>query len=249
VKQPRRIIVTGGATNIGRAITETFLAEGANVVVGQPDVSVAEPLIKQYGSRVIALPLDLRDVASCEAFIATAAAKLGGIDVLVNNAAVTGPGVTRTISEIDADYIDWVLQVNIRGVLLCSLAAVPHLKKAGGGVIIHISSVNALRPQRGAMVYAASKAAVSSLAQSMGKELAADKIRVVAVAPGAIGTGRNDLLEKELKERGIVSDVSPNLPWGEGVPQDVASVVGFLCSDGGRYVTGTTWVVDGAYLA
>jgi NAD(P)-dependent dehydrogenase (short-subunit alcohol dehydrogenase family) len=249
VKQPRRIIVTGGATNIGRAITETFLAEGANVVVGQPDISVAEPLIQKYGSRVIVLPLDLRDVASCEAFIATAAAKLGGIDVLVNNAAVTGPGVTRTISEIDADYIDWVLQVNIRGVLLCSLAAVPHLRKAGGGVIIHISSVNALRPQRGAMVYAASKAAVSSLAQSMGKELAADKIRVVAVAPGAIGTGRNDLLEKELKERGIVSDVSPNLPWGEGAPQDVASVVGFLCSEGGRYVTGTTWVVDGAYLA
>lgn len=249
MKQPRRIIVTGGATNIGRAITEAFLAEGANVVVGQPDPAVAEPLIKKYGSRVTALKLDLRDAAGCTQFINAAAASLGGIDVLVNNAAVTGPGVTRTVDEIDAEYIDWVLNVNVRGVLLCSLAAVPHLRKAGGGVIIHISSVNALRPQRGAMVYAASKAAVSSLAQSMGKELAADKIRVVAVAPGAIGTGRNDLLEKELKERGIVSDVSPNLPWGEGGPQDVASVVAFLCSDGGRYVTGTTWVVDGAYLA
>jgi NAD(P)-dependent dehydrogenase (short-subunit alcohol dehydrogenase family) len=249
VKQPRRIIVTGGATNIGRAITEAFLAEGANVVVGQPDPAVAASLIEKYGSRVIALPLDLRQPGLCRAFIDEAAARLGGADVLVNNAAVTGPGVTRPLAEIDEAYVDLIFDVNVRGLLFCSQAVVPHLRKAGGGVIVSISSINAIRPQRGAMIYAASKAAVTSLTQSLAKELAIDHIRVVAVAPGAIFTGRNEQLAQELADRGMTSDISGQIPLGEGRPEDVGSVVAFLCSPGARYVTGSTWLVDGGLLA
>jgi NAD(P)-dependent dehydrogenase (short-subunit alcohol dehydrogenase family) len=247
--QSLRIIVTGGATNIGRAITEAFLAQGACVAVGQPDPAVALPLVKQYGDRVIALRVDVGDPAQCRAFIDEAAVRLGGVDVLVNNAAVTGPGATRSLAELDPAHVDLVLNVNVRGVLFCSQAAVPHLRRAGGGVIVHISSINAIRPQRGAMVYAASKAAVSSLAQSMGKELAADKIRVVAVAPGDIATGQNARLTQELASRGIVSDVAGHTPLGQGVPDDIGAVVTFLCSPGGRFVTGTTWVVDGGLLS
>jgi 3-oxoacyl-[acyl-carrier protein] reductase len=249
VKQPKRIIVTGGATNIGRAITEKFLAEGASVAVGQPDPAVAAPLVAKYGSRVIALPLDLRDAERCRTFVEDAAKQLGGVDVLVNNAAVTGPGATRTLAELDAAYIDLVLGVNVRGVLLCSQAVVPHLRRSGGGVIIHISSINAFRPQRGAMVYAASKAAVSSLAHSMGKELAADGIRVVAVAPGDIGTGQAEGMVRELKQRGMASEIIGATPLGVGAPEDIGAVVAFLCSEGGRFVTGTTWLVDGGLLA
>ncbi len=249
VKQPRRIIVTGGATNIGRAITEAFLAQGASVAVGQPDPAVAGPLITKYGNRIVALPLDLRDAERCRTFVEEAAKHLGGVDVLVNNAAVTGPGATRTLAELDAAYIDLVLGVNVRGVLLCSQAVVPHLRQSGGGVIIHISSINAFRPQRGAMVYAASKAAVSSLAQSMGKELAADGIRVIAVAPGDIRHGQSEELRRESKERGMTSDVAGCTPLGVGAPEDIGAVVAFLCSDGARFVTGTTWLVDGGLLA
>lgn len=245
----RRIIVTGGATNIGRAITEGFLAQGATVVVGQPDPAVAAPLIEKYGPRVIALPLDLAQSKSCREFINEAAVRLGGVDVLVNNAAVTGPGVTRPIEEIDEAYVDHIFNVNVRGLLFCSQAAVPHLRKAGGGVIVSISSINAFRPQRGAMIYAASKAAVTSLTQSLAKDLAVDNIRVVAVAPGAIYTGRNEELAQELAVRGLKSDVAGMIPLGEGVPDDVGSVVVFLCSPGARYVTGSTWLVDGGLLA
>ena len=145
--------------------------------------------------------------------------------------------------------MDHIFNVNVRGVILCSQAVVPHLKRAGGGVIVHISSINAIRPQRGAMVYAASKAAVSSLAQSMGKELAADRIRVVAVAPGDIATGRSAQITQELKERGMTSDVAGQTPLGEGAPEDIGAVVTFLCSKGARFVTGTTWVVDGGLLS
>lgn len=247
--QPRRIIVTGGATNIGRAITEAFLAQGASVAVGQPDPAVAAPLVERFRDRVMVLPLDLRNSEQCRTFIDEAASRLGGVDVLVNNAAVTGPGVTRSFAEIDAAHVDLVLGVNVRGVLLCSQAVVPHLRRSGGGVIIHISSINAFRPQRGAMVYAASKAAVSSLAQSMAKELAADGIRVVAVAPGDIATGRTAQLTQELAARGITSDVAGCTPLGEGAPEDIGAVVAFLCSSGGRFVTGTTWLVDGGLLA
>lgn len=247
--QPSRIIVTGGATNIGRAITEAFLAQGARVAVGQPDPAVAAPLILQYGDRVIALPLDAGQPEQCRTFVDEAAARLGGVDVLVNNAAVTGAGVVRTLAEIDPAYVDLVLNVNFRGVLFCSQAVVPHLRRAGGGTIIHISSINAIRPQRGAMVYAASKAAVSSLAQSMGKELAADGIRVVAVAPGDIAIGDSAHIKQNLAARGLVSDVAGSTPLGPGAPKDIAAVVAFLCSEGGRFVTGTTWVVDGGLLS
>ncbi len=247
--QARRVIVTGGATNIGRAITEAFLAAGASVVVGQPDVSAAAPLIARYGQRVTALEFDAAIPESCKQFVEDAAAALGGLDVLVNNAAVTGPGAGRSLAEIDGDYFHRILNVNLGGVIFCSQAAVPHLRQSGGGAIIHISSINAIRPQRGALLYAASKAAVSSLAQSMAKELAADGIRVVAVAPGDIATEQSAQLAREMAARGIVSDVSGLTPLGQGTPEDVGSVVAFLASPGARFVTGTTWLVDGGLLA
>lgn len=249
MSKPQRVIITGGATNIGRAISEAFLEQGASVAIGQRRPELAAPLVERYGQRVFARHLDLANTAECRAFIAESAERLGGVDVLVNNAAVTGPGVTRRIEEIDEAYVDQIMNVNFRGLVFCCQSVVPHMKRAGGGVIIHITSINAIRPQRGAMIYAASKAAVGSLAQSMGKELAADNIRVVAVAPGDIGTGRSDQLMQELKDRGMTSDVAGQTPLGVGAPEDVGAVVTFLCSKGASFVTGTTWLVDGGLLS
>lgn len=244
-----RAIVTGGATNIGRAITETFLAQGGRVVVGQPDPAVAAPLVRQYGDRVIPLRVDIGDPQQCQAFVAEAARLLGGLDVLVNNAAITGSTAIAALTDLTPADFSRMVHVNLGGVIFCSQAAVPHLRAAGGGVIVHISSINALRPQRGAMLYAATKAAVSSLAQSMGKELAADRIRVVAVAPGDIRIDSSAQQLAQMAAQGAGSDVVNQTPLGSGVPADIAETVAFLCSDRAKFVTGTTWVVDGGLLA
>lgn len=247
--KPLRAIVTGGATNIGRAITENFLARGGRVVVGQPEPAVAAPLVERYGDRVIPLRVDVGDPQQCVAFINDAVRALGGLDVLVNNAAITGAPAIAALADLTPAEFSRLVAVNVGGVVFCSQAAVPHLRAAGGGVIIHISSINAFRPQRGAMVYAATKAAVSSLAQSMGKELAEDRIRVVAVAPGDIRVDTSARQLAEMAGHGVGSDVVNQTPLGPGVPADIAETVAFLCSDRARFVTGTTWVVDGGLLA
>ena len=241
--------MTGGATNIGRAITEALLARGGRVVVGQPDPAVAAPLVEKFGDRVIALRVDVGDPAQCHRFVDESAQALGGLDVLVNNAAISGSPALSDLATLQPEFFDRIVAVNFRGVVFCSQAAVPYLKASGGGVIIHISSINAIRPQRGAMIYAATKAAVSSLAQSMGKELASDRIRVIAVAPGDIRVDTSSALERTMKERGVVSDVANQTPLGQGEPADIAETVAFLCSDQAKFVTGTTWLVDGGLLA
>jgi NAD(P)-dependent dehydrogenase (short-subunit alcohol dehydrogenase family) len=247
--QPQRAIVTGGATNIGLAITEALLAQGASVAVGQPDPSVAEPLLRRHPGRTHAFPADVGDAAQCRRFVDAAAAALGGLDILVNNAAITGLGSGRSLAELDQAFVEKILRVNLQGVLFCSQAAVPHLRRSGGGVIVNISSINSFRPQSGAMVYAAAKAAVNSVTQSMAKELAADRIRVVAVAPGDIRTDQSEELDRELRARGVGADVIGMTPLGQGRPGDVGAVVAFVCSKEARFVTGTTWTVDGGLLA
>ena len=244
-----RAIVTGGATNIGRAITEGLLAEGACVVVGQPDVAVAKELQEKYGDRVIALEVDVADAVRCREFVDEAARELGGLDVLVNNAAITGAVALATLDELTSEDFDRMVRVNLSGPIFCSQAAVPHLRKAGGGVIVHVSSVNAFKPQAGGMVYAATKAAIGSVTQSMARELAPDGIRVVAVAPGDIRVDSSGASAKTMQERGLDSGIAAQTPLGQGEPNDVAEAVVFLCSGKARFVTGTTWVVDGGLLA
>ena len=245
---PRRVVVTGGATNIGRAITTAFVAAGARVAVGQPDPAVAASLVRESGGRVFARPVDVGDGARCREFIDTAADRLGGLDVLVNNAAITGEGA-RWLPEIDPAYAERMWRVNVGGVLFCAQAAVAHLRRAGGGAIVNLSSTNALRPQNGAMVYAATKAAVASVTRSLARELAADGIRVVAVAPGDIVTDRTAPLVAGAGPGGVHADVLGRTPLGRGRPADVAATVLHLCSDGARFVTGCTWLVDGGLSA
>jgi NAD(P)-dependent dehydrogenase (short-subunit alcohol dehydrogenase family) len=242
-------VVTGGATNIGRAITEALLARGARVVVGQREPARAAALVGQYGDRVVPLAVDVSDAVACRAFVDAAARALGGIDVLVNNAALTGPKAIARLAEITEAHFQTMVRTNLGGVLFCSQAAVPHLRAAGGGTIVHISSVNALRPQDGAMVYAATKAALTSVTQSMARELAPDRIRVIAVAPGDIAIDATPAQDREFAAKGAGADVRDRTPLGRGVPADIGEIVAFLCSPSAKFVTGTTWLADGGLLA
>lgn len=248
--RPQRVLVTGGATNIGRATTECFLREGARVAVGQPDPAVARDLEERHRDRVIALSYDQGHPEACRRLVADAAGALGGLDVLVNNAALTGPGSSRPFLDLDEAFIDRTIDVNLRGVIHLSIAAGRLMRDQGtGGVIVHISSINAMRPQHGATVYAATKAALSNLAQSMAKELGTLGIRVVAVAPGDIYTDTFEAVKEELIKTGAAGEVLGQAVLGQGQPADIGEVVCFLASSKARYVTGTTWVVDGGLLA
>ncbi len=246
---PLRAVVTGGATNIGRAISEAFLAAGGRVAVGQRDISRAADLVRRYGDRVVPLRVDVSRAENCRAFIAAAASALGGIDVLVNNAAVTGPTAIARLPDITEEHFDAVVRTNLGGVLFCSQAAVPHLRAAGGGTIVHISSVNALRPQDGALVYAATKAGLTSVTQSMARELAPHRIRVVAVAPGDIATDGGAQTDAAFLAQGAGQDGLDKTPLGRGQPADIAHIVAFLCSPAAKFVTGSTWLADGGLLA
>lgn len=246
---PLRVAITGGATNIGLAITEAFLREGAAVAIGQPDPVIAAPLVQRYGTRVTALSLDAGESAQCHAFITAAVQALGGLDVLVNNAAITGSPAIAALSAMTPEFFDRVMRVNLGGPIFCAQAAAPHLRASGRGVIVNISSINAVRPQRGALAYAASKAALQSVTQSLAKELAPDGIRVVAVAPGDIRVDTSPELLKSAAAGGAGSDVINQTPLGQGEPADIAATVVFLSSARAKFVTGATWLVDGGLLA
>lgn len=247
---PRRVLVTGGATNIGRAITECFLRDGARVAIGQLDVALARDLVERHGERVLPLAYDQARPEECRKLVVDAVAGLGGLDVLVNNAAITGPGSSRAFLDLDEATIDRTIDVNLRGVIHLSIAAGRLMRDQGtGGVIVHISSINAVRPQSGATVYAATKAALSNLAQSMAKELGGFGIRVVAVAPGDIWTDTFEAVKEEMITAGTAAEVLGQAVLGQGQPSDIGEVVCFLASPKARYVTGTTWVVDGGLLA
>lgn len=219
-------------------------------MVGQPDVSVAAALKKAYPDRVTALELDQGDASSCATFLDQATDSLGGLDVLVNNAAITGPGSGRPFLDLDAEFIDRTLDVNLRGVIYCSLEAAKAMIRGGhGGVIVNISSINAFRPQSQASIYAASKAAINSLTQSLAKELGTRGIRVVGVAPGDIWTDTYEEVFQEQKRAGLQNEIAGQAVLGQGQPRDVAEAVCFLASENAQYITGQTLIVDGGLLA
>ncbi len=247
-KIPARVAVTGGATNIGSAIAEGFLAQGATVAVGQHR-SLATSLVEKHGERLKVASLDQGKPESCREFIAEAAKLLGGLNVLVNNAAVTGPGSSRAFIDMDTHYVNQVVDINLKGVIYCSVAAARIMREQGSGVIINISSINAFRPQSNASVYAATKAALNNLTQSMAKELGSSGIRVITVAPGDIWTDTYDQVIAEQRARGADKEVASQAVLGQGQPVDIAETVCFLASDKAKYVTGVTWIVDGGFLA
>ncbi len=247
-KYPRRIAVTGGVTNIGRAITECFLAKGASLAVGQHRSS-ANSLVEKHGDRLKAIHLDQSSSESCQEFITESANVLGGLDVLVNNAAITGTGSSRAFIDLDTQFVNQVVDINLKGVIFCSLAAARIMREQGSGVIINISSVNAFRPQSNASVYAATKAGLNNLTQSMAKELGNFGIRVVAVAPGDIWTDTYEQVIAEQRARGVDKEVVGQAVLGQGQPVDIAETVCFLASEKAKYVTGVIWIVDGGLLA
>ncbi|RMD92251.1 MAG: L-iditol 2-dehydrogenase [Alphaproteobacteria bacterium] len=242
-------LVTGGARGIGRAICEAYVAEGAKVAVADRLAHEAEETAAALGENAVAVVLDVTDHDSIRAGVAAVEDRWGGIDVLVNNAGVFG---MSSIEEITRAEYDRQFDVNVAGVIFTTQAVVPGMKKRGGGAIINFSSQAGRRGEPNITLYCATKAAVISITQSLALELAKDKIRVNAIAPGVIDTPMWDVVDAQFakyenkplgqKKR----EVGEAVPLGRmGNPEDIAGPCVFLASDDARYVTAQTLNVDG----
>jgi NAD(P)-dependent dehydrogenase (short-subunit alcohol dehydrogenase family) len=245
----RRAVITAAASGIGRATLETFVAAGARVCACDIDAEGLEELRTALPD-VAAVRADVSDPAAVDALFDMALAKLGGLDILINNAGIAGP--TARIEEIEPE--DWArtLEVNLTGQYLCARRAVPHIRAAGGGSVVNLSSAAgrfgfALRTP-----YAASKWAVVGLSKSLAIELGPDQIRVNAICPGAVEGDRIDrVIAAKAQALGITFEVMrAELVEKASMKrmvsaQDIANMILYLCSDAGRLVSGQAIGVDG----
>ena len=241
----RTAIVTGGGAGIGRATAALFAAEGARVVVFGRRAGVldeAAAAIAATGGEAVAVAGDVASEADVGRLVDTATRRYGGVDVLVNAAAVRGP---RTLTEITAAGFAETLRVNLVGAFVVTRAVVEPMRRQGGGSIVHIGSALGTVAVPLFADYVASKGGLHMLARAAAVELVGDAIRVNVVAPGTIETpisaGVSDFRRRMLAHR---------IPIGRaGVVDDVARACLFLASDAARYVTGAVLAVDGGWTA
>jgi NAD(P)-dependent dehydrogenase (short-subunit alcohol dehydrogenase family) len=234
----QRAIVTGGGSGIGRGTCRRMAEEGAGVAVVDIDRESAEAVAAEIGG--VAFGVDVGDPDALQATVDAAAAALGGLSIIYNNA---GTSAFDRLHELDPAEWERVLRVNLTGVWAGIRAAVPHIRAAGGGSIVSTASISGTRPAAGEGPYSASKAAVAALTASAALEYG-PAIRVNAVSPGMIRTTMTApwfQYMPDQEERFV-----KGTPVGRvGEPEDVADVVVFLCSDLARFVTGQNIVVDG----
>jgi 3-oxoacyl-[acyl-carrier protein] reductase len=245
-------LVTGGATGIGFATAKVLAERGARVIIAQRDAHRGHDAVERLKpAEVISRQLDIRDRDAVARCVDEVIARFGALDVLVNNASVTGSTALASFVDSAHELVDDVIDTNLKGTIYCSQQAVRYMIESGrGGSIVHISSVGGYAAQENASVYCATKAAQIMLTQAMAIELAPHNIRVNCVAPGDINTETSADAVEEIKKSGATGRFLRMTPLGRrGTPEEIGRVVAFLASDDASFVTGSTVVVDGGFLA
>ena len=245
--------VTGAGSGIGRGIAVALAGAGARIAANDvrgDGLDETLRLVREAGSEGVASLGDVRRREDVRRLVDDAVGALGGLDVMVANAAV---GLYADLEEMAEEEIDRVLDVNLKGALTCAQLAIPALRARGGGSIVFVSSVQAYETLRGCVVYGAAKAGLVAAARALSVEVGEHGIRVNAIAPGTIDT---PMLQRDLEGMntadadGFLDRVRGANALGRiGTVEEVADVVVFLVSDAARYVTGTTVVADGGFLA
>ena len=245
-------IITGAATGIGRATAMLFARAGARITLAdlrKDELEKTVAAVRAAGGDANAVVADLARPDDCEKAVAAALAAAGRLDVVFNNAGVGTMVVGGTVETIDLDKWDLALDVNVRAMYLVSRAALPALRRAGGGSIINTSSVSAFRGSAGrpSHAYAASKGAVLALTRAMAASYGRDHVRVNAICPGTIRTRLTaDIIERVERE----AAEGRQIPLGRvGEPEDIARCALFLASDDSAWISGTEIVVDGGAMA
>ncbi|MFK7975170.1 MAG: SDR family NAD(P)-dependent oxidoreductase [Halioglobus sp.] len=246
----RVAVITGGASGIGAATVEQFLAAGASVVIGDMNEQAGQDFVAKlsadgYQKKVRFQSVDVADEEQVIRLIEVAETEFGGLDSIFNNAGIGG--AIGPITELDVDHWDQTFNVMVRGVFLGIKHGARAMQRTGrGGSIINTGSIAALSGKGGPLAYSATKAAVVNITMNAAVELAESNIRLNAVCPGIIFT---DLMHRGRVEEAeqVIEKIQPSTLRGE--PEHIASMVRFLASDDSAFVTGTTQLVDGGYLA
>jgi NAD(P)-dependent dehydrogenase (short-subunit alcohol dehydrogenase family) len=245
----KSVVLTGGASGIGRASARMLGAEGAAVVIGDVDdaaAGVAQEIV-DAGGRATFVRTDVRSWDDVRQLVESAVEDHGGLDVIVNNAGVAIGGAAGDMSEEDWNR---VLDVNLTGVWRGMRLAIPAMLRAGGGSIVNVSSVQSLVGFVGWAGYAASKGGINALTQQAAVEYAPQGIRVNAIIPGTILNGMNEgILREHPDPEGLMSQWTAMHPIGRiGQPEEVATAVVYLASDESSFVTGMLLRVDGGMV-
>jgi len=239
----KRIIVTGAARGLGREFALHLASLGARVLAADmADMGSMCSEARERGVELLPATADVRSSEQTRALAQTASDALGGVDALVNNAAIVSL-VRRPFEEIPEEEWDRVFEVNVKGAWLCARAVVPLLRAAGGGAIVNLASEVAYSGSAGVAQYVASKAAIVGLTRVLARELGPAQIRVNALAPGFIPTDGSTVM---LGDREYDTAATPLGRLGQ--PDDLLGALAFLVSDESAFVTGQTLLVNGGRL-
>lgn len=237
-------LVTGAAQGIGARLAQGFAGEGAAVaIVDVLDGGEVAASIRKRGGQALASQCDICDGKALTALIDQIESELGGLDILVNNAALFGTLPPTPLTELDGDEWDRVMRVNVRGVWECVKAAIPAMERRGGGAIVNITSNRVHKGFSDLLHYDASKGAVLAMTKAMAAELGPLNIRVNAIAPG-LTLSENVLAKHGIAEREKAVVAGRALGRSQQ-PEDLVGAVLFMAGDASSFVTGQSLIVDG----
>jgi len=243
----RRVLITGGATGIGEAFVLGFAEQGARVAFFDIQDEAGEALVARVKAAGFREPLyrhcDLTEMEAAQALVRETVSELGGLEVVVNNAANDR---RHKVEEITPELWDRLMDVNLRHQFFVTQAALPALKASGVGSVIQMSSISWMVPSTGMPAYVTAKAAILGLTRTMAREVGADKIRVNSILPGSIVT------EKQ-KRLVLTPEYSAEIMARQAlkrhlVPEDVVRLALFLSSDDASAITGQGYIVDGGWV-
>jgi NAD(P)-dependent dehydrogenase (short-subunit alcohol dehydrogenase family) len=248
----KNAVVTGAGSGIGRAIAKTFAAQGARVFVLERDESAGAETVAEIfagGGLASVVGCDVADADSVDAAFAKVIAEAGRIDILVNNAGIAHIGTVANTTEEDLDRI---YSVNVKGVFLCSKAAVPGMVTAGGGVILNLASIASLIGLPDRFAYSMSKGAVLTMTRSIAVDYVKQGIRCNCVCPARVHTPFVDGYLHDTypgREQEMFRQLSEYQPVGRmAEPEEVAALALYLCSDEASFITGQAYPIDGGVL-
>ncbi|APL94422.1 SDR family oxidoreductase [Sphingobium indicum] len=240
----KRIFISGGGSGIGEGLVEAFAAQGARVAfcdIAQEESEAVAERLKGADFPPIFHPCDLRDIEAVQAMIATVEEQLGGVDILINNAANDD---RHGIEEVTPAYWDERMAVNLRHLFFAAQAVVPAMKRAGGGVILNFGSISWHLALPDLVLYQTAKAGIEGLTRSLARDLGRDNIRVNTIIPGNVKTPRQ---MKWYTPEGEAEIVAAQCLDGRIMPADVAALAMFLASDDARMCTGHDYFIDAGW--